>query len=81
DATAQSPQEQCDNGTNAVTYGGATKVCGPGCKFAPYCGDGIVSNGEACDEAALNGTGYGHCASGCTLGPRCGDGIIESSSG
>jgi fibro-slime domain-containing protein len=73
--TLQSPPEQCDDGTNLVTYGGATKSCGPGCKFAPYCGDGVTTNAEACDEGTLNGSGYGHCALTCTLGPRCGDGL------
>ncbi len=30
----------------------------PGCRTTHYCGDGIVdaSQGEACDEGALNGT-------------------------
>jgi fibro-slime domain-containing protein len=78
DAILQSPPEQCDDGTNLVTYGGASKACGPGCKFAPYCGDGVVSNGEQCDEGALNGSGYGHCTSACKLGPRCGDGLLQS---
>jgi fibro-slime domain-containing protein len=78
DAIVQNPPEQCDDGTNLTTYGGASKVCGPGCKWAPYCGDGIVSNGEQCDEGALNGSGYGHCTSACKLGPRCGDGLLQS---
>jgi len=52
-------------------------VCGPGCVIAPYCGDGVVSNGEACDEGATNGTGYGHCTTSCTLGPRCGDSLCR----
>ena len=42
---------------NLTTYGGTSKVCGPGCKLAPYCGDGIVSNGEQCDKGTANGTG------------------------
>jgi fibro-slime domain-containing protein len=77
DSTTQTPPEECDDGTNASTYGGASKICGPSCKFAPYCGDGVTSNGEQCDEAAANGTGYGHCTAGCTLGPRCGDSITQ----
>lgn len=75
DALTQNPPEACDDGANATVYGGLVKACGPGCKFAPYCGDGVVSDGEQCDEAAGNGTGYGHCTSGCALGPRCGDGV------
>jgi fibro-slime domain-containing protein len=78
DAVVQNPPEQCDDGVNLTTYGGFSKVCGPGCKFAPYCGDGLVSNGEDCDEGALNGSGYGHCTSACKLGPRCGDGLLQT---
>ncbi len=66
DGIVQSPQEDCDNGTNAVVYGGlSATACGPGCKYAPYCGDGVVSNGEQCDEGAMNGTGGG-CRADCT---------------
>ena len=57
--------EVCDDGTNLATYGGAAQVCGPGCQYAPYCGDSVVSNGEECDEGPANGSGYGHCSSTC----------------
>ena len=69
--------EQCDNGVNSARYSTSTLVCGPGCKWAPRCGDGKVdsANGEACDEAANNGKGYGYCSATCQLGPRCGDGL------
>ncbi len=77
DDKVQSPEEQCDNGVNLVTYGGTTQQCGPGCKWSGYCGDGVISNGEQCDDGASNGTGYGHCTAQCTLGPRCGDGIVN----
>jgi len=85
DGILQSPPEQCDNGTNLTPYTGLTKPdpsnplgpCAPGCVLPLYCGDGIVSNGEQCDEGALNGTGYGHCSATCTLGPRCGDGLVQ----
>ncbi len=79
DALVQKPQEACDDGVNLATYGGLAQLCSPGCRWAPHCGDGIVSNGEACDEGGANGSGYGHCSDGCTLGPRCGDGIINGS--
>jgi fibro-slime domain-containing protein len=70
--------EQCDNGVNMTQYGGTTKQCAPGCVWAPYCGDGKIdgANGEACDDGANNGKGYGFCTSGCKLGPRCGDGAV-----
>ena len=74
DSKLQTPQEACDNGVNAVTYGNSTKQCAPGCKFAPYCGDLITSNGEECDDGANNGKGYGFCLTACKLGDRCGDG-------
>jgi fibro-slime domain-containing protein len=77
-AIEEKPPEACDNGVNAMTYGGSSRVCGPGCVFAPYCGDAVVSNGEQCDEGATNGAGYGHCTIGCTLGPRCGDSLIDT---
>lgn len=42
----------------------------------PICGDGIVSLGEECDDAANDG-GYGECGPGCKAGARCGDGIKQ----
>jgi fibro-slime domain-containing protein len=77
DNIVQSPQEECDDGSNLASYGGTSKKCGPSCAWAPYCGDSVVSNGEECDEGATNGAGYGHCTAACTLGPRCGDNIIN----
>ena len=75
DVKVTTPPEECDDGTNLITYGGATKKCGPGCKFSRYCGDSITSDGEECDEGLLNGTGYGHCTAACKLGLRCGDSV------
>jgi fibro-slime domain-containing protein len=43
---------------------------------SPVCGDGVVSQGEECDDGMNNG-GYGECAPGCVLGPYCGDGIVQ----
>ncbi len=73
--------EQCDNGINMTQYGGTAKQCGPGCVWASYCGDMKVdgANGEACDDGANNGKGYGFCTSGCKLGPRCGDKAVTDS--
>jgi len=82
DGTKNGP-ELCDDGSNLATYGGTTKKCGPGCMFAPYCGDTKVdgANGEACDQGANNGKGYGYCSASCQLGPRCGDGVTQAGSG
>ncbi len=41
-----------------------------------FCGDGIVSFGEECDDGVNDG-GYGECAPGCVLGEFCGDGIVN----
>jgi fibro-slime domain-containing protein len=76
DKQTQTPPEACDDGVNLGSYG-SVKVCAPGCQLAPYCGDAVVSNGEACDEGATNGAGYGHCTAVCTLGQRCGDKIVN----
>jgi fibro-slime domain-containing protein len=79
DNKLQSPPEACDNGVNSVTgYGNNTPQCAPNCQIAPYCGDGVTSNGEQCDDGASNGAGYGFCLVGCKLGPRCGDGNLDT---
>jgi fibro-slime domain-containing protein len=44
---------------------------------SPVCGDGIVSQGEECDDATNDG-GYGECDPGCVLGPYCGDGVKQA---
>jgi cysteine-rich repeat protein len=75
DGVVTTPPEACDDGSNLVTYGGTSKLCGPGCQFAPYCGDTVVSNGEQCDDGPKNGTSMSTCSASCTLGQRCGDGI------
>lgn len=78
DNTVTGPQESCDNGINGAIYGTNTKQCGPNCQFAPYCGDGSISNGEQCDDGSKNGTGYPYCSLGCKIGPRCGDGTLDA---
>ena len=57
--------------------------CNASCDgYAPYCGDQIVSDGEACDAGAGNNDGYsfaGVCNTSCSaLGPRCGDDEVQS---
>jgi fibro-slime domain-containing protein len=67
------PYEQCDNGymANGATYSktGATGACTRGCTFAHFCGDGFIdsSDGEQCDDAALNGMKGSRCDAGCIL--------------
>jgi hypothetical protein len=86
DDTVQNPPEQCDDGTNLVTYGGTMKECGPGCKWAEYCGDGTKNGPEACDQGAMNqpaATAYGAnvCTTACTAAPYCGDAIVQTQGG
>jgi cysteine-rich repeat protein len=48
---------------------------------ARYCGDGVVSAGEQCDQGLANANTAGAaCRLDCTL-PRCGDGITDTSEG
>ena len=48
---------------------------------APYCGDGAVDPGEACDDGADNGA-YNHCRGDCSgLGSHCGDGVWDAEHG
>jgi fibro-slime domain-containing protein len=75
DATVQGPAETCDDGVNLAVYGGTTAQCGPNCRPAPYCGDGVSSNLEQCDDGPNNADVYGRCSTTCRLGDRCGDGV------
>ena len=67
--------ETCDNGTAANT-GGYGK-CNPNCTLGPYCGDGIQTGSEQCDDGKNDGT-YGTCAPGCKLANYCGDSILTN---
>jgi fibro-slime domain-containing protein len=81
DQLTQTPPEQCDDGVNQATYT-PTRQCAPGCVFDQYCGDGLITNGEQCDDGTANNIGgYGHCQPDCTLGPRCGDGVASLANG
>jgi len=68
------PGEACDNGT-ANNTGGYGK-CNANCTLGPYCGDGIQTGAEQCDDGKNDGT-YGTCAPGCLLAPYCGDGKVN----
>jgi fibro-slime domain-containing protein len=62
DGLVQPDHEKCDDGTNAVTYGG----CAPGCVLGPYCGDGLKQiEFEECDDG--NNTNMDGCSSACKL--------------
>jgi fibro-slime domain-containing protein len=43
-----------------------------------FCGDGVVTRGEACDLGTAKNTGtYGTCKIDCKLPDRCGDGVVQ----
>jgi fibro-slime domain-containing protein len=44
------------------------------------CGDGIVTQGEECDDGKNDG-GYDECGPGCVQDARCGDGIVQKEAG
>lgn len=49
----------------------------------PYCGDGIVNNGETCDPQDSSHAGWGTngCSTSCkpvTKEPSCGDGVKDA---
>jgi fibro-slime domain-containing protein len=46
--------EQCDDGVNAATYGGTNHLCGPGCVWAGFCGDGTKNGPSSATRAPLN---------------------------
>jgi hypothetical protein len=86
DDKVQNPPEQCDDGVNKATYGGSMQECGPGCKWAPYCGDGVKNGPELCDQGSNNqpvATAYGPnvCTKACTPAPYCGDAVVQRADG
>jgi fibro-slime domain-containing protein len=67
-------QEECDNGTanNQNVYG----KCQTNCKLGPRCGDGTITNGEACDDGANNGSASSSCDASCKK--KCGNGLPDA---
>jgi cysteine-rich repeat protein len=43
----------------------------------PFCGNGTVDDGEACDDGPANGALGGTCAYSCARAVFCGDGVVQ----
>jgi hypothetical protein len=56
-----------------VSVSSVVAVVAEGCESGPACGDGIVDDGEECDDGSANGTEVHGCRSDCTLPVACGD--------
>jgi cysteine-rich repeat protein len=74
--------EGFDLNTDLNNCGACSNVCSGSCEggacFA-VCGNGIVEDGESCDEGAANSdTTPDSCRTNCTL-PFCGDGVLDTS--
>ncbi len=76
--------EQCDPGLGNFTsaYGGCLPAVGmqAGCLNGPFCGDGVQTGPEKCDDGKNDGS-YGTCGINCVLPPGCGDGVLQSVAG
>jgi hypothetical protein len=46
------------------------------CPPCEYCGNGIIEDGEECDNGLENHNLYGNCTTACRR-PKCGDGILH----
>ena len=73
--------ETCDDG-NTIPADGCSDICVVE-PTAFYCGDGVVSGSEECDDGAANGTvgGADGCTIGCQIPPYCGDGVVDANLG
>jgi cysteine-rich repeat protein len=77
------PGEECepkvdlhlDAGAGPVGQPAAGPSCSDTCALALECGDGIVSQGEECDD---EGEAEGPCTDSCLVAATCGDGFVDS---
>ncbi len=66
-----------ETSTAAESTDGATTTDADTTGAPAECGNGVLEEGEECDEGVANGR-YGQCAQDCSgLGPHCGDGIVN----
>ena len=70
-------QEECDNGT--VNNTGGYGKCQANCKLGARCGDGTMTNGEACDDGVNNGSPFSSCDTSCKK--KCGNGVTDTANG
>ena len=68
DNVVQSGVEECDEGRDNAfgVYGG----CTPFCTLGPYCGDGLLDDGEGCDDGN-DGDPSDGCVDGCIAATSC----------
>jgi len=72
EATSSASGEASGSSSGQVASTGAEAVCG----------NGVVEEGEVCDDGDANQDGlYGGCSSACELGPHCGDGVKNGDEG
>jgi hypothetical protein len=67
--------------TTTTTTGESESATAPTTGFDPVCGDGVVDDGEACDDGINDGS-YGGCAPDCSaLAANCGDANVDDGDG
>lgn len=80
----RAPGLPCQRVGSATTSLDGGPDCNTGGGCVPECGNGVVEDGEQCDEgvwkdrpAHNDDDEYGGCTTTCRLGPRCGDGMVN----
>ncbi|MFC1642044.1 DUF4215 domain-containing protein [Myxococcota bacterium] len=78
-----SPGEACDHcDADGVCNPGGYNQCNPDCTRGEYCGDGVPTGEEECDNGVnLNAYGTTGCGPGCLLPASCGDGLVQGAFG
>ncbi len=81
EATSEATTESMTTTTTTGESESATEPTGATTAVDPVCGDGVVDDGEACDDG-LNDGAYGGCAPDCSaLAAYCGDGNVDGDDG
>ncbi len=77
---AQGLVAECLNGNISAHECTQGKVCSAGIcvEKSDLCGNGLMDDGESCDDGADNGK-YGKCRIDCSSIAKCGDGVFDAS--